>query len=384
MIRLKNILVEEEPKDPSKDPNKMLVKSKKTGQSYYINKDNFDASVHEKPEPAKKKKKQEPAPKETPKTAEEPKEKPKEEPKKLSPSEKLEKELGSFVFVDEKDREEIANDARSLRPDLKEKLLKFEFTSFFRNYDELLNNLSRQYSSDDKEAAKQTINDMKKAAKRIQGVAIAKLAALGTFSNDENTIGSAKFYHSSNNSVNDILRRNDQLLTNDEISKLEKQLDDNPHLLAIRSDIGSLGKYDRSTLRSMKAINDLDDHFKTDGAKLQYDVVTYRGIKKEILNQFVKSGEWVDNGFVSTSLNPIIAEDFTDRALVNKDPDRIERTPIFKINLKRGDRVLMLPCSEDEFCIESEITLPRGCRFKITGRDEEKNIYEVEVEIPNA
>ena len=59
MIRLKNILVEEEPKKPSEDPNKILVKNKETGQSYYINKDNFDPSVHEKPEAKKEKKKEE-------------------------------------------------------------------------------------------------------------------------------------------------------------------------------------------------------------------------------------------------------------------------------------------------------------------------------------
>ena len=58
MIRLKNILVEEEPKKPSEDPNKILVKNKETGQSYYINKDNFDPSLHEKPEAKKEKKKE--------------------------------------------------------------------------------------------------------------------------------------------------------------------------------------------------------------------------------------------------------------------------------------------------------------------------------------
>ena len=126
----------------------------------------------------------------------------------------------------------------------------------------------------------------------------------------------------------------------------------------------------------------LDDHFKSDNAKLENDTVVYRGIRKEVLQKFVEAGEWVDNGFVSTSLNPIIAEDFTDKELVSGE--RKKRTPIFKINLKRGDRVLTLPCSEDEFCIESELTLPRGCKFKITGKDEEKNIYEISVEYPNA
>lgn len=395
MIKSKHILVEEEPKKASEDPNKILVKNKETGQSYYINKDNFDPSVHEKPEKKEKKKIDPPSekpssqkksdnvstqkkPKKDPPDAEEsPKEK-KEEPKKLSPSQKLEKKLGSFVFVDEKEKEEIADEAKSFRPDLKEKLLKFEFTSFFRNYDELLNNLSSQNSSKDNEGAKQTMKDIRKVAKKIQGIAIAKLAALGTFTNYPKTISSAKFYHSSNNVVNEILRNGDEILTNNQIEKIRKEIDGK------ESTPDSLPEYDSVALNAMQTINDLDDHFKSDGAKLQYDTVVYRGIKKSVLEKFVEAGDWVDNGFVSTTLNPIIAEDFTDRALVNMKPDRIERTPIFKINLKKGDRVLMLPCSEDEFCIESEITLPRGCKFTITDKDEEKNIYEVSVEFPDA
>lgn len=388
MIKLKDILLEEE-KPESENPDKMLVINKKSGKSYYISKANFDPSLHRKPAEKKEKKKEEPKPTEkpSPKEKETPSGKPadkpsdekkeKEEPKKLSPSEKLEKELGSFVFVDEKERTEIADEARSMRPDLKEKLLKFDFTPFFREYDNLLDTLSNQYSKEDKEGSKQTIVQIRNNAKRIQGVAIAKLAALSTFENDPKTIEAAKYYHSSNNSVNNILRKGDEVLSNAEISEREKELANQPQR-------ASLPKYNESLLKSMRSINDLDSHFKSDGAKLSNDTVVYRGVRKELLNRFVESGEWIDNGFVSTSLNPIIAEDFTDKALVNNEPDRVERTPIFKINLKRGDKVLMLPCSEDEFCVESEITLPRGCKFKITSKDEEKNIYEVTVEFPNA
>lgn len=411
MIKLKNILLEKDEKSDSENPDKMLVKNKESGKSYYISKDSFDPSKHEKSETKEPKKKEEPAedtPKDDKKGDEsgggdaggdplaaafggidkkqketEEKEK-KEKEAKLPPHKKLEKQMGSFVFLDNKERDEIADDSKNFRPDLKKKLIKFEFTSFFRNYDELLNNLSRQNASKDNEGSKQTIKEMKKVAKRMQGIAVAKHAVLSPKENDPKTISSAKFYHSSNNVINEILRNGDVILTNDQIEKIQKELDDNPEILSVKSNVGSLPKYDRNLLKSMKSINDLDEHFKSDGARLEYDVTVYRGIKKSVLEKFVEAGDWVDNGFVSTTLNPIIAEDFTDRALVNNKPDRIERTPIFKINLKRGDRVLMLPCSEDEFCIESEITLPRGCRFKITGKDEEKNIYEISVEYPNA
>ena len=405
MIKLKNILLEKDEKPDSENPNKILVKNKKSGESYYISKNSFDASIHEKPESTEKKKKKEPSTtkkekggkdtggdplaaafsgidkKEKEKKEDEKKEKGEE--KKLSPREKLEKKLGSFVFLDDKEKEEIADDSKNFRPDLQKKLVEFEFTLFFRNYDELLNDLSRQYASKDNEGSKQTIKEMKKVAKRMQAIAVAKHAVLSPKENDPKTISSTKFYHSSNNLVNRLLREGDEILTNDQIEKIQKKLDDNPDLLSVKSSIGSLSKYDRTTLISMKAINDLDEHFQSEGSRLEYDAVVYRGIKKSVLEKFVESSDWVDNGFVSTTLNPIIAEDFTDRALVNSEPDRIERTPIFKINLKRGNRVLMLPCSEDEFCIESEITLPRGCKFTITGKDEEKNIYEVSVEFPN-
>jgi len=132
----------------------------------------------------------------------------------------------------------------------------------------------------------------------------------------------------------------------------------------------------------------LDQHFKSDGAKLESDTIVYRGMEKKILDAFVDAGEWIDNGFVSTSLNPLVAEEFTNKKLVVYGRTatgfkRKDLTPIFKIKLKKGDPVLTLPCSEDEFCIESEVTLPRGCKFVITGKDEERNIYEVSVEFPN-
>lgn len=403
MIKLKNILIEKDEKSDSENPDKILVKNKESGKSYYIGKDSFDASKHEKSESSEKKKKEEPTEKkdtakdtgggdpisaafgQIDKKEKEKKEKEdKEKEAKLPPHKKLEKQIGSFVFLDNKERDEIADDSKNFRPDLQKKLVEFEFTSFFRNYDELLNDLSRQYASKDNEGSKQTMKEMKKVAKRMQAIAIAKHAVLSPKENDPKTISSAKFYHSSNNVVNEILRNGNTILTNDQIEKIQQELDDNPHLLSVKSNIGSLSKYDRTTLRSMKAINALDEHFQSEGSRLEYDAVVYRGIKKSVLEKFVEAGDWVDNGFVSTTLNPIIAEDFTDRALVSSESNRIERTPIFKINLKRGDRVLMLPCSEDEFCIESEITLPRGCRFTITGKDEEKNIYEVSVEFPNA
>jgi hypothetical protein len=70
MIKLKNILLEKDEKPAGENPDKMLVKNKESGKSYYISKDSFDPSVHEKSEPKEKKKKEDSST-ETPEKSEE-------------------------------------------------------------------------------------------------------------------------------------------------------------------------------------------------------------------------------------------------------------------------------------------------------------------------
>jgi hypothetical protein len=388
MIKLKNILLEKDEKPASENPDKMLVKNKESGKSYYISKDSFDPSVHEKSEPKEKKKKEEPAKK----TEEKPEaagdtggdplaaafgsidkkqekakdEKKKEEEKNLPPHKKLEKKLGSYIYLDDKEKEEIVQDIQNTRPDLKNKLIKFKFTSFFREYDNLLQTLKTQDEVGDKEGSKKTVVQIRKTAKRFQSIAIAKLAALSNFANDDNVIKAAKYYHNDSFSINSFLREGNKISWSKE--ELEKVIKSTPDV-----------KTSMPTKYKMYNILLMDEHFKSPGAVLQNDTVVYRGIKKEILQKFIEAGEWIDNGFVSTTLNPLIAEDFSDRNLQTRG-----KTAIFEIKLTRGSRVLMLPCEEDEFCIESEITLPRGCRFKIEEHDKKNNIYKVSVEQPNA
>jgi hypothetical protein len=388
MIKLKNILLEKDEKSASENPDKMLVKNKESGKSYYISKDSFDPSVHEKSEPKEKKKKEEPA-KETgekpadagdsggdpiaaafgkidQKEKEQKKEKEKKDEKNLPPHKKLEKKLGSYIYLDDKEKEEIVQDIQNTRPDLKNKLIKFEFTSFFREYDNLLQTLKTQDEVGDKEGSKKTVVQIRKTAKRFQSIAIAKLAALSTYKSDEQTIQAAKYYHNDSFSINSFLREGNKISwSKDELEKVIKSTPD--------------AKTSMPTKYKMYNILLMDEHFKSPGAVLQNDTVVYRGIKKEILQKFIEAGEWIDNGFVSTTLNPLIAEDFSDRNLQTRG-----KTAIFEIKLTRGSRVLMLPCEEDEFCIESEITLPRGCRFRIEKHDKKKNIYTVSVEQPNA
>lgn len=389
MIKLKNILLEKDEKPASENPDKMLVKNKESGKSYYISKDSFDPSVHEKSEPKEKKKKEEPAKgtekksaeggedplaaafggidkKEEEKKKEDEKNKEEEEEKNLPPHKKLEKKLGSYIAFDDKEKEEIIKDIQNTRPELNKKLIEFEFTPFFREYDNLLQTLKTQDEVGDKDGSKKTVVQIRKNAKRIQGVAIAKLAALSTYKNDRQTIEAAKHYHNDSLSVNSFLREGGKISWSKE--ELEKIIKSTPD-----------AKTSIPTKYKMYNILLMDEHFKSPGATLQNDTVVYRGVRKDILEKFIEAGEWVDNGFVSTSLNPLIAEDFTDRNLQTRG-----NAAIFEIKLYRGSKVLMLSCEEDPFCIESEITLPRGCRFKITEYDKEKNIYKVSVEFPNA
>jgi hypothetical protein len=394
MIKLKNILLEKDEKPASENPDKMLVKNKESGKSYYISKDSFDPSVHEKSEPKEKKKKEDSST-ETPEKSEE---KPAEGgekkkggvdlmaglsptpsgdkkdgkdgkdggDKKETPSQKLEKKLGSYVYLDDKEKDEIVQDIQTTRPELKRKLINFRFTPFFREYDNLLQTLKTQDSVGDKEGSKQTVVQIRKTAKRFQSIAIAKLAALSTNKSDDRTIQAAKYYHNDSFSINSFLREGNKISwSKDELEKVIKSTPD--------------AKTSMPTKYKMYNILLMDEHFESPGSVLQNDTVVYRGIKKEILQKFIEAGEWIDNGFVSTTLNPLIAEDFSDRNLQTRG-----KTAIFEIKLTRGSRVLMLPCEEDEFCIESEITLPRGCRFRIEKHDKKNNIYKVSVEQPNA
>lgn len=363
MIRLKTILLEDDKKKSSEDPDKILVKSKESGRSYYINKDSFDPAKHEKPKPKKASKEDKEKQEKEKKKKEaggidlmagagvsdekDDKNGDKKGGEKETPEEKLENAIGSNVFVKEKEQNDINKRSYELRPDLKQKLLAYDYQSLFDEYNEL----QVDGASDD---------ELKGISKKIQIIAIAKFGALSTKINDVNTIKSAKIYKANSSVINTMLQTGQKLMSRAEIKKELSNKGIPSELL-----------YE---LNKTQAIYDMDDHFKTEGAKLENDITVYKSVVSSIVDDFVKAKKWVDNGFVSTSLNPIIGE----------NGNSVERNPLLKIHLKRGDAVLMLPCSEDEFCIETEITLPRSCAFVITDYDDVKNAYDVSVEYPNA
>lgn len=328
MIKLKNILFEEDETDKD-NPNKILVVNKKSGEEYYINKSNFDSAIHTKAGDNKN-------------DGEEKETTPK---KQKEVEDKIDKALTPVDFVRGKEKEEIVDTMKEIRPDLREKVLKYNFTDWFRDYDGVMMGIS----SKDPDVAKESVRAITRIAKKVQAVALAKHTLLNTFDLSEETLESAKYYHTNSPSVNDFLRKK-----------------------------FTLDKEERKQLSEV--INKLDSYFNSDDSRLQNDAVVYRGVKNDVLDFFLEKKKWKEEGFTSTSLNPLIAENFTEGGSFKPHM----RNPLFKINLKKGDPVLMLPCSEDDFCVETEITLPRGCKFSIGSFDEKTNVYTLNVEFPDA
>ena len=345
MIKLKNILFEEDSTDKD-NPDKILVTNKKSGEEYYINKQNYDPSIHEKPSDNSSEAKEETS-----------------SAKKETPDEKVEKAMTAVDFVKDKHKDQIIDTAPQLRPDLKKRLLNFKFNDFFREYDMAVAGVNSGNPELSKKSARMALN----IAKKIQAVSIAKHSVVNTFSLSKEVVKSAKEYHNNSPRINKLLR--------DSYGKLKFS----PEQLRTIFD-KELSAEELVKLEPIKAIFELDKYFGSDESKLQYDLTVYRGVANDVLDTFLESKKWTDHAFVSTSINPLIAENFTEGGAFKAHM----RDPLFKIELKAGDPVLMLKCSEDEFCVETEVTLPRNCKFKITSFDEKTNVYTLGVEFPNA
>lgn len=371
MDLLHTILIEAD-KTPSEDPNKMLVHNKKSGAAYYIDRHNFDSNIHQradgksrkkttedKPSGGNKKKKSSggggkfslggAAAKEAEKEAPDAK----DEKEKKTPEQELQDKLGSPVLIDKVQRDKIQHDAYSMRPDLKDKLLSFEYDSIFKEYNSLSTNGG-------------TPNDIKLIAKKLQRIAIAKFSALALYQNDMLTTHYAKIYKTYAKDINDMLRKGEKIISKEE---LEQEMDQSgiPKELLVLLNVNY-------------AVHAIDDHYKMQGSVLRNDVTVYRAIDSRVVDQFIKAKTWIDNGFVSTSLNPLITLDITNKDVLNS------KLTIIQMKLIRGNRVLMLPCKDDPFCIESEIILPRGCKFTIEDTVTKNNliVYNVTVEFPHA
>lgn len=356
MIKLKDILNEDE-KSTNEEPNKLLVKDKKNGLVYYVDKDKFNSSIHERPKGAK-------APTKDDKGADDKKEKEKKPAgggidlmagiaaaasSKTEP-EDVKKKAGknaTKIQISSYEMDNLVKKSSGLRPDLEDKLVDYNYNKLFDEY----NNIQMQGSDEKK---------LKNVIRKFQTVAIAKFAVIADIENEPQLIQSAVIYRENARQINRMLQKGEKILSKPELIKqIEKK-----------------GQPEELTYEFKKsmAIYDMDEHFKSPGSKLDRDVIVYHGVDKSSINKFVKAGRWTDKGFVSTSLNPIISD----------TPDSPERNPILKIHLKTGDSVLILSKDEDKNFFETEITLPRNCTFVIGNYHPIENSYDVNVEYPNA
>lgn len=381
-------LSEEDEKPASQDPDKMLVVNKESGKSYYISKKSFDPAKHQKSAPkekTQKKEEEEPSadtsssetPTEEPKT-DTPEEKPaeekpaEEEPASDSAEEKPEEKtsddntekkpeekpaekpkepneektgLKTVGFVNKVDAQKLDKKTNSLYPESREKLLQYDFEEVLDMYD----------------LAIKEKKDLKKLYKKVERLSVSKHSLISNQNLDKQTILALQHYYTNSDKINNIIRFSKPSVSKKEIETQIK--------------LGKPKEGDAREKRYNSAMNaftiyELDYAFSEELQRLETSIVSYRSVENDkILQMFVDEGQWIDNSFVTTSLNPLICEGTGKK-----------RLPLFEFLIPAGTSVLTLPCHSNDYCHETEVTLPRNCRYTIQGFNETRNIYKVLVE----
>ena len=385
-------LREEDEKPASEDPDKMLVVNKESGKSYYISKKNFDPAKHQKSAPKETKKEEEepaadttpsetpaeePASAETP-AAEEPAtdtttpetpatdtvttdtttdttstETPAETPATTTDTATTDtsgtesktglKTVGAFTKVDV---QKLDNKTNNLYPETREHLLQYDYEDIIDMYD---------LSIGDKKV------DFTKLFKRAEMIALSKHFLIGKNELDKQTILALQHYYINSIRINNIIRFSQPSVTKQEIQtqiKLGKPKE------------GDKREKEYNSAMNAFTINELDYAFSEEPQRLESSIITYRSIQNnDLLQLFIDEGQWVDKSFVTTSLNPFICEGTGKK-----------RMPLFEFFIPAGTSVLTLPCHSNDYCHETEVTLPRNCRYTIQGFNNTRNIYKILVE----
>ena len=378
-------LYEEDEKPASEDPDKMLVVNKESGKSYYISKKNFDPSKHQKSAPkSPKKEEEEPAADSTPteKPTEEPtstetpeeeptsteksaeenpeteekpeeksddaktdeKEKKPEEPKKEPNEEKT--GLKTVGFLNKIDTQKLDIKTDNLYSETREHLLQYDYEDIIDMYDLSIGDEKVKFS---------------KLYKKIEMISVSKHSLISKGKLDRQTVLALNHYYLNSEKINNIIRFSKPSLSKIEIETQIK--------LGKPKEGDEREKIYNSAMNAF-TINELDYAFSEEPQMLQYNIVTYRSIENDkVLQMFIDSGQWIDKSFVTTSLNPLICEG-TDK----------KRMPLFEFFIPAGTSILTLPCHSNDYCHETEVTLPRNCRYTIQGFNDTRNIYKILVE----
>jgi len=263
-----------------------------------------------------------------------------DEPKKEKETAEKEpaKTLTSVDFIDSKTRDKIYGVSKNVRPDLKKKVLGLNFDDFLKKFDDGM----LKYAAGETEEKQ----DVQKIGNQVQSVSLAKHSIFNTFKLEAPVKNAGLEYYKNSKEINSLLRTG--IISDKKLSAV---------------------------------IKTLDEYFKSDDSRLRYTATVYRGVSDlKVFKELAKIGSWQELGFMSTSLNPLISQKFAEGGSVAESM----RTPVFKIILKPGTPVLMVSCSDDPFCTDTEITLPRGCKLTVVSQNKEMNIYTLSVEIPNA
>ena len=389
-------LYEDDEKPASENPDKMLVVNKESGKSYYINKDSFDPSKHQtSSSKTPKKEEEEPAadstPTETP--AEEPtaKEKPAEEepksdstetpeeekkddkdsgdeskptsdsekksddtkPAQEKPAEEKPKEpneektgLKTVGFLNKVDTRNLDIKTDNLYPETRDQLLQYDYEDIIDMYDLSMGDEKVKFS---------------KLYKKIEMIAVSKHSLISKGKLDRQTVLALNHYYLNSEKINNIIR-----FSKPSVSKKEIEL----QIKLGKPKEGDAREKMYNSAMNAFTINELDYAFSEQPQMLKYSILSYRSVQNEnVLQMFIDAAQWVDKTFVTTSLNPLICEGGDKK-----------RMPLFEFFIPAGTSVLTLPCHSNDYCHETEVTLPRNCRYTIQGFNETRNIYKILVE----
>ena len=342
-------LYEEEPADSTSSPAETPAPADTPAET--------PAPAEEKPEEkpeekAEEKPEEKPEEKKDDSSGETTEEKPKEDSKEEKPAEEATKEpneektgLKTVGFLNKVDAEKLEKRASLLYPDSKEKLLDYDFEEALDMYDSAIK---------DKK-------DLKKLYKKIEKISTSKHSLLSKPKLDKQTIIALQHYYTNSDKINNIIRFSQPSMSEKEIK--------------IQMKLGKPKEGDDREKKYNSAMNaftiyELDYAFSEEPQRLDTNVLSYRSIENEsVLQMFIDEGQWIDKSFVTTSLNPLISEGTGEK-----------RLPLFEFFIPAGTSILTLPCGLNDYCHETEITLPRNCRYTIQGFNETRNIYKVLVE----
>ncbi len=268
--------------------------------------------------------------------------KPEEKPKEPNEEKTGLKTVG---FVNKVDAQSLGKRAEVLYPQSREKLLGYDFEEIIDFYD----------------SAVAQKKDLKKLYKKVESIASSKHGLISNTSLDRQTITALQHYYKNSDKINNIVRYSQPSIDKKEIEKQIK--------LGIPKEGDEREKLYNSAMNAF-TIYELDYAFTESLQTLDMNIVSYRSVKSDdVLQAFLDAGQWVDKSFVTTSLNPLICEGTGKK-----------RLPLFEFFIPAGTSVLTLPCHSNDYCHETEVTLPRNCRYTIQGYNSTRNIYKVLVE----